>query len=169
MMKIHYFFYNLSPIKYLLLGVILCFVINIASTLIALLLFQRLGWWSVDEIIPISQQSVLMIITAVIISPVAETLLFQVLPINIMLKIKFFCNKMPLIIFISAFIFGFMHGDLRTIIYAFIVGIFLAYTYIIYKLKNSKPILFVALLHSLINLSTVLIAWISVYVEGGCT
>lgn len=90
-------------------------------------------------------------LSAVIISPFIETLFFQALPLNMVKPYKI---NMSFKIIISALCFALIHifySGFYAVI-AFCIGVILAYSFILYDKKKSNPILVVTLIHSLINL-----------------
>ena len=91
------------------------------------------------------------IISAIIISPFIETLFFQALPLSLAKPYKI---KIGYKIMISAFCFALIH-IIYNIFYAgsaFFIGVILAYSFVLYDKKKGNPILVVTLVHSLINL-----------------
>lgn len=88
------------------------------------------------------------IVSAVIAAPILEELLFRGM---IYRRLRDFCNA-KLAIIISAVFFGVFHGNLVQFVYAFIIGLMLAYVY--EKMKTIwAPIVF----HVGANLLSVLI------------
>ena len=98
----------------------------------------------------------IVVIGSIIISPLLETLVFQ------MGIIKFFSlsekikNNKLLLIIISAFFFGLAHGiySILYMICAFIAGILLAYSFIVYEDKEKSGYWVTVIIHSLMNLIT---------------
>ena len=108
-----------------------------------------------------------MILNSVIIAPIFETLL-QFLPIELLYifykRKRMKSSNYIMIALISALLFGIMHypsyavlgGSILGILkvsYTFFIGLFLAYTYLMYKIKGGRPYLATVLLHMLLNLS----------------
>tara|TARA_R110001583_G_C5514211_1_gene397004 strand:- start:71 stop:556 length:486 start_codon:yes stop_codon:yes gene_type:complete len=86
----------------------------------------------------------------VILGPIIETLIFQILVIKLVLIIT---NKKSIVIFSSAFIFGLTHYfSFFYFTYAFTVGLFFAYLYFLSELKKINPFLTLLIVHSLYNL-----------------
>lgn len=96
-------------------------------------------------------------LSAVIISPFIETLIFQAMVLN---SLKTHSISLGFKILISALFFGIFHLIYNVIygICAFIIGIILAYSFVVYERKNQNPIIVVTLIHSLINLLTLIIS-----------
>ncbi|WP_431357019.1 CPBP family glutamic-type intramembrane protease [Paraclostridium benzoelyticum] len=93
-----------------------------------------------------------------LIIPFIETFIFQYLAIGIIRFIKKIKDNNCLIIIISAIAFSLSHYyNVLYIFYSFIMGIFLAYTYILYGKKNYHPFLMVMTIHALRNTITTLI------------
>ena len=98
------------------------------------------------------------IVAGSIFIPLLETFIFQYLIIEFSNNIKLLKNNNFAIIIISAITFGLSHNySFLYIFYASIIGLFLAYSYIIYKKKNFSPFLIVTLIHSLRNTITTII------------
>ena len=95
---------------------------------------------------------------AIIIAPIIETLLFQFGVFKLMQLNKFTRDKYVHYIIISSLLFGLEHWyNLRYIIFAFSAGLPLAYTYYLYHKNPIKAFRFTALVHSLHNLTGLLI------------
>lgn len=78
-----------------------------------------------------------LLINTIIIGPILEEYLFRGIVLNELLLF----NKEKKSIYIASFIFAFMHGNILTILYTFIIGILLNHLYL--KEKTIKaPILF---------------------------
>lgn len=88
------------------------------------------------------------IVSAVIAAPILEELLFRGM---IYRRLRDFCNA-KLAIIISAVFFGVFHGNLVQFVYAFIIGLMLAYVY-----EKMKTILAPIVFHVGANLLSVLI------------
>lgn len=106
---------------------------------------------------------IMRIIFACSISPILETLCFQLLPIQIASSYLKFDNKLYPIL-ISATMFGVMHfQSLLYIICAFLVGIIFALGFIIYR--DSKGIkmavIAISIVHALRNIITTCIWYIT--------
>lgn len=109
----------------------------------------------------ISQASFLgKIILASIIGPLIETLIFQHLIIEIIYKIPKIKNTNFIAIIISSLSFALTHSyNITYIIYTFIIGLLLAYAFVIYREKSFSSFWIVTLIHSLRNtITTLLIA-----------
>lgn len=90
-------------------------------------------------------------IFGVLLIPLLETLIHQTAPI-ILLK-KYTRLKPGTIILVSAILFGAVHFySVSYIFYAFLIGLILAYAYMIYLEKNASAFWVVAAIHSLRNL-----------------
>lgn len=97
------------------------------------------------------------VLSAVVISPFIETLIFQALVLN---SLKTHRIRLVFKILVSAFSFGILHLIYNVMygISAFIIGIILAYSFVVFERKNQNPIIVVTLIHSLINLLTLIIS-----------
>jgi hypothetical protein len=90
---------------------------------------------------------------SVILAPILETLLNQVLPYYLMNKIKYLKERSFLILLISALFFGLTHFySLLYIIYAFILGFVFMYGYMIRIKTDDKTYYLITICHSLLNL-----------------
>lgn len=103
-----------------------------------------------SEVLLNSSSILMKLIIGSILVPIIETFFFQYLIINICKK--YIKNKNWLIIIISSLFFAFSHYyNVIYIFYMFIVGFFLAYTYILYEKKCFHPFLVVTIIHALRN------------------
>lgn len=152
--------YRLPIFKYAVVIIIFSFIINYATVSIIVPFYQKMGWWSEETFVSIIGMDAFYLIGAITWGPIIETYLFQVFPIKIMLSWSFFHNKLPLVILISGFVFGIIHVDLRVVTAAIPIGALFSYTYIIYEKKSKQPVLFVIILHSVINVLNIAIAFI---------
>lgn len=98
-----------------------------------------------------------MFIVAVIIAPQFETLFAQALAHKVGQYLKL---KSTYIILLSALWFGLMHFySLQYVILTFTIGLVLAYAYYLYQSSFRKAFWFVAAIHALHNLTSVLIVY----------
>ena len=98
----------------------------------------------------------------IILIPLIETFIFQHLSFKLMQKWSFTKNKYGLYISVSAILFGLSHTySLQYIIFAFAVGLILAYMYFFYSKTPKKSFWSIALIHALRNSFTILIAVIA--------
>ncbi|MBO3395958.1 CPBP family intramembrane metalloprotease, partial [Clostridium perfringens] len=76
-------------------------------------------------------------------------------------KIKIKKNKDFFVLIISSLFFSLTHTySLIYVLYTFVMGIFLSYTYILYKKKNFHPFWIVVIIHSLRNTITTFILFL---------
>jgi len=93
-------------------------------------------------------------LTAIIIAPVVETFLFQYLPFKLMQNLKHLKRSFVLYIIASSILFGLEHWySIRYIIFAFSVGLVLAYTFYLYHMNLLKAFWTTALVHSIRNVA----------------
>lgn len=98
-----------------------------------------------------------MFIVAVIIAPLFETLFAQALAHKVGQYLKL---KSTYTILLSALWFGIWHiYSPQYIIFAFVVGLVLAYAYYLYQSSFRKAFWFVVAIHALHNLTSVLIVY----------
>lgn len=87
----------------------------------------------------------------VLLAPVIETLIFQAAPI-LLLK-KYSSLKPGAIILVSSLFFAVAHHySISYVLFAFLVGVFLAYSYVLYLKKEASAFWVVTAIHSLRNL-----------------
>lgn len=92
------------------------------------------------------------VLVACMITPLVETFLYQYLPINILGKSEKLLERSYVIIIVSAILFGLAHTyDIVYVFRTFIIGLFLAYTYVIYQKKSFSPFLMVCIIHAIQN------------------
>jgi membrane protease YdiL (CAAX protease family) len=90
-------------------------------------------------------------VTAVLLAPLLETLIFQAVPILILKKYTGF--RPGTVVLVSSFWFAAAHSySIAYVFYAFLIGLLLAYSYVIYVEKAVSAFWVVAAIHSLRNL-----------------
>lgn len=99
---------------------------------------------------PDEQRLIFDIILFCIIAPFVETILFQFAVIKLFRRIFKFNNTV--LVFISAVIFGLVHSPFVTQCMAFLTGLLLAYSFVVYENKRFSATLMVTLLHIIRNL-----------------
>ena len=162
MAKFHEYLISLSIVKYTFFAVLMCLIANYVAAFISVFVFYRIGIWDPSTYVPITEMDLFDTIGAVTFGPIIESYLSCVFPIGIMLKFRFFEKRIPLVIFISSFGFSLahLHIGLNVVLYGFLMGIILAYTYIIYLKKIKRPVIIITIIHSAANLISMIIAYI---------
>ena len=149
--KIHNYLYGLSEIKYIL-------IITVSAYILILSIAAVLSNTSLasDTTYSISSNILIEYLSGVIISPITETFLFQ-MAIIIFLRDLVGIKNIAIQIIISALAFGILHLPYGIIhaVTAFIMGLILAYSYIIYEKKGMHPYWVVVIIHSLSNLISI--------------
>ncbi|MGO5064710.1 MULTISPECIES: CPBP family intramembrane glutamic endopeptidase [unclassified Clostridium] len=143
---------NLSKTKFIFTIVILNFIISNMFNPIINLYEKYIGSLGGPGFTNLREE----FIYAIILAPLLETLIFQ------MGIIKFFSlsekikNNKLLLIIISAFFFGLAHSiySILYMICAFIAGILLAYSFIVYEDKEKSGYWVTVIIHGLMNLIT---------------
>lgn len=149
---INNYLYSLSEKKYIVFMLLLSYIIYIPL----IPFFQNYDIGGTQFLINAS--FIGKLINGSLIIPFIETFIFQYLAIGIIRSIKKIKDNNCLIIIISAIAFSLSHYyNVLYIFYSFIMGIFLAYTYILYEKKNYHPFLMVMAIHALRNTITTLI------------
>ncbi|WP_160692258.1 CPBP family intramembrane glutamic endopeptidase [Clostridium sp. C2-6-12] len=99
------------------------------------------------------------IIIGSIIGPLIETFIFQYGIIEILSSTKIFKEKNIIIAVISSLLFGISHSySYIYMVYAFIIGLLLAYSYFVYRKKGFSAFWIVFIIHGIRNtISTILI------------
>ena len=148
------YFYNLSTFRFILIMTCLIYFISITMS------FIYTEFWGVNNIGTRPTYSNLLdaLFWAGILAPLFETLLFQCFPINIL---KFFTKNNYIIVIFSSLCFGLLHlqYSLFYLVSSFFTGIVLAYSYLLYDIKNKNPFWVVGLVHALNNIITVLLMY----------
>lgn len=92
-----------------------------------------------------------------IVVPIAETLIFQFGIIKLTRRSNYLREHAGLQIFISAAVFGIFHWYSVTYMFVgFLGGLILAYSYMIFEYKKLNPLWYVACIHGLRNLITLI-------------
>ncbi|QXM05140.1 CPBP family intramembrane glutamic endopeptidase [Crassaminicella indica] len=101
------------------------------------------------------------ILFAIILSPIIETLVFQTFVFTVMKEMRWFKSKEFLIMLFSAVCFSGMHMIYNAYyaMSAFIIGLILAYSFSIYSKKGKKASVVVILIHSFINMISVIFSY----------
>ena len=148
--KIHDKVYNLSKPKFIVTIVILDFIISVMFIPISILYETYVGSIGGPEHSNLKE----LVIYCIIAAPLLETLIFQKGIIKLLSLSKKIKNNKLLLIFISAFFFGVAHGiySIVYMVWASMIGIFLAYSFIIYEDKEKSGFWVTAIIHGLMNL-----------------
>ena len=92
-------------------------------------------------------------VLAWIVAPPLETLLAQWAPIRGLRRIPFLNSRDGILILISALVFGLLHTySALAVIRAFVIGLVLAYAFVIYEYKEGSPFWVVTAIHALRNM-----------------
>ncbi|MDF1616779.1 CPBP family intramembrane glutamic endopeptidase [Petrocella sp. FN5] len=157
--KLDIYLRSLPTAKFILIMTLISFIVdNILLILLELLMKKDVGGPELEEI-PI----VLLFLFVVIIVPIIETFIFQYIIIRILKKINFLKNRMVLVMFISAVVFGASHTySIYYMFITFITGILLAYTFVVYEDKKVSAFWVTTAIHGLINGVSVVIVTLEV-------
>jgi len=148
MLNIYKYFYKLSPLKLILLGVGVPFLLNFSLHFF----LEVVGWG--DKFDHEGYTTTFSdFIVLVIIAPLLETLFCQFIPLKIASQ---FANKYKYIfcitIIIISLIFGLLHWKSPLyMIVAFFYGIIWSFCCLIFIRKKQHPILYTALIHGCYN------------------
>ncbi|MGK0469095.1 CPBP family glutamic-type intramembrane protease [Clostridium sp.] len=155
--NINNYFQGLSTLKFIIIMVLVTGLVIIPFIPLFYLYEKYIGQMGGAD--SIKEASLLStIIVASIIGPIVETFIFQYGIIEILSSIKIFKEKNIIIAIISSLIFGFSHSySYLYIFYGFIIGLLLAYSYLIYKKKNFSAFWVIFWIHCIRNtISTIL-------------
>ncbi|QXM05142.1 CPBP family intramembrane glutamic endopeptidase [Crassaminicella indica] len=102
------------------------------------------------------------ILFAIILSPIIETLVFQTFVFTVMKEMRWFKSKEFLIMLFSAVCFSGMHMIYNAYyaMSAFIIGLILTYSFSIYSKKGKNASVVVILIHSFINMISVIFSYL---------
>lgn len=158
--NINNYFMNLSITKYIFFILILSYVVFLPF----LLLFNNCEYDIGGPQSIINASFLGKLFLGSLLAPIFETFVFQYVPIELLYKIKIEKHKNFFILIVSALFFSLTHTySFIYIVYSFVIGIFLSYTYILYKKKNFHPFLIVVIIHSLRNtITTFLIVFFNI-------
>lgn len=150
-------FFNLSVIKYIFFILILSYVVFLPFGF----LFNNYEYDIGGPQSIINASFLGKIFIGSLLAPIFETFVFQYIPIELLDKIKIKKNKDFFVLIISSLFFSLTHTySLIYVLYTFVMGIFLSYTYILYKKKNFHPFWIVVIIHSLRNTITTFILFL---------
>lgn len=162
LLKTHNYLKNLSTFKFIIAMLILIRISMLFFSPITYILFS---FAKNPEAAPsiYSSFNIFNIIDTCILAPFWETLKYQAFIIYVLQQIKIIKNNNIVIILISAILFGAMHYyNIAYIFTASIIGIFLAYSYVLYKDKDQHPIWVVTVIHALHNSISILLIYFNI-------
>ncbi|NFN86357.1 CPBP family intramembrane metalloprotease [Clostridium sporogenes] len=146
--------FNLSKSKFIFTILLLNFIISVLFTPIEIFYETYVGSMGGVDI----KNFKILFIRAVIIAPLEETLIYQMGVIKLFSLNKKIKNNKLILIIISAIFFGLAHAySILYIFYGFIIGIPLAYSFIVYEEKEKSGFWVTVIIHSLMNLTTFVI------------
>lgn len=149
----------LSPVKFVLSMLVLSYLIFIP--LIPLMLVLPGSTDTVHTISKSIDQFIIELIIAGLVGPVIETFIFQYGIIEILSFYDRFKARKWLVAVISAFIFGLTHTySVWYIVYAFVLGLLLAYAYFTYKKKSHSAFWIVFWIHCIRNTIACMVMYI---------
>lgn len=156
--KIDNYLKELSTIKFIIIMVLLTFLIIVPFLPLFYLYENHIG----EKGGPIDLETgtlLYKVMVGSILAPIIETLIFQYVVIEILNAVKILKEKNIAIVIISAVLFGISHSySYLYIFYAFIIGLLLAYSYLVYKKKKFSAFWVVFWIHCIRNtISTILI------------
>ena len=159
--KINDKMYNLSKAKFIVTIVIFNFIITFMFMPIRILYETYVG--SIGG--PSYPNFKTLFISSIIIAPILETLISQMGIIKLFSLSKKIKNNKLLLILISAIFFGLGHNySILYIIFAFMAGILLAYSFVVYEDKENSGFWVTAIIHSLMNLVSVIVYYIQLVI-----
>lgn len=146
MSKLKQWFIKAGYIEFILSSWLSLTILSIATNgLIELFDIQIIEWKAQPE-----KESIRSYILIIVVVPFLETLLFQKLVYRILIRIKYFRNHILYIFIISASAFAITHYYSAVyLIYAFIIGLFLIYSYHARRKKHAFVTVFI--IHALFN------------------
>ncbi|WP_026895490.1 CPBP family intramembrane glutamic endopeptidase [Clostridiisalibacter paucivorans] len=159
--KIHNYLKTLSPVKFIVLIVVFTYLIFIPLIPLFYLYEKYIG--SMNAPVSITRTSLLaQFITVSIVAPIIETLIFQYGVIEILSSINYFKGKNIIIVIVSALIFGISHSySVLYIFFGFIIGLLLAYSYILYKKKDFSAFGVVFWIHCIRNFISFMLRYVT--------
>ncbi|ABR47267.1 Abortive infection protein [Alkaliphilus metalliredigens QYMF] len=163
---IHNWLINLSPMIFVPLMTVFSYLILFSFIPVLLLIEKKFGYrgtFNNDSIDVFHNEGLLLVILlTVVLAPIVETAVFQMVPIRYLRKTNFLKEKPMITILISAVFFGLGHTyNIIRVIETSLIGIILAYSYYIYLEKNYYPFWIVTSIHGLRNLMTTILLLIS--------
>lgn len=146
---------NLSKPKFIFTILLLNFIISVLFIPIEIFYEIYVGSMGGPDI----KNLKILFISGVIIAPLEETLIYQMGVIKLFSLNKKIKNNKLILIIISAIFFGLAHAGYSILyfFYTFIIGITLAYSFIVYEEKEKSGYWVTAMIHSLMNLTTFMI------------
>jgi len=153
--KLHSFLNNLQPFWFIVVMTFLSLILIIPFIPIILLLEFCFGAMKGPNL----KLTLEDIILGVVIIPPIETFLGQWLVIKSLRRIKKLRDQDFFIGFVSALVFGLWHTySVAYIFFGFLVGVFLAYSFILYEHKKKSPFWTVTAIHSFRNFISIILS-----------
>lgn len=149
--KVHNYLENLSRVKFIFMIVLFTYLVFMPLILLFYLGEKYIGL--MGGATNITRSSLLVEgIGVTIVAPILETLIFQYGVIEILNHISYFKGKNLVIAIISAILFGVVHSySVLYMFFGFIIGLLLAYSYILYKKKSFSAFWVVFWIHCIRN------------------
>ncbi|PKM68122.1 MAG: hypothetical protein CVU95_05630 [Firmicutes bacterium HGW-Firmicutes-2] len=145
--KLDMYLRSLPTAKFILMMTLISYLVVIPVVLMGFFMNTHVGGPEFEDI-PL----VLMILIVVVIGPIWETIVYQLLIIRQLKKRIFFKNRSSLTILVSALVFGAVHiYSIYYMFYAFIIGFLFAYTFVIYEEKKASAFWVTMAIHGLRN------------------
>lgn len=155
--RINNYLKNLSTIRFIIIIVLLTFLIFIPLSPLFDLYEEYVGEMG-GPVDLVSGTLLYTVIVGSILAPLIETLIFQYAVIEKLSSIKILKGKNIVVSIISAALFGISHSySYLYIFYGFIIGLLLAYAYLIYKKKNFSAFWVVFWIHCIRNTITTIL------------
>lgn len=137
-----------SVVSFVVLNALLCRVVTLPLTL----LFVILGIGGLESGPVFDGGPARMFVETCVLAPLLETFLFQWLPIRLMQR--FGCRREISMVLVSALLFWASHWySYYYCIYAFLIGLVLAYAFLACDKVGRKPFWIVSGIHALVNLT----------------
>lgn len=149
--RIHNYLQKLSILRFIILMVLLTYVLIIPFIPVFYFYEKYIG--SMGGADNLKEMSiVLKIVIASIVGPLIETTIFQYGVIEKLSSTKRFKHKKITISIVSALLFGISHSySCLYVFYAFLIGLLLAYSYLIYRDKDISAFWVVFSIHCIRN------------------
>jgi len=160
--KLDTYLRSLPTAKFILVMTLISYIVVILIAIMVFFMKIDIDGPEVEEV-PV----VLLFLIFVIIIPIFETFIYQFLIIRLLKKFNFFKSRKLLVVLISAVFFGTGHiYSIYYVFFTFVLGLPLAYAFIIYEDKKVSAFWVTTAIHGLINGVSVVIVTLEILYQN---
>lgn len=146
--KIHEYFMQLNVIKFIVYISILTYLVVVPYVVIISFFTDNIG----ESKVLSSNNLIEIIFVSLIFAPIVETFIYQTIIIQGLRLFTWFRSQPFIVASISALLFGVSHSySIYYIIFAFLIGLLLAYSYLVYLYRKESSFWVTVAIHFIRN------------------